>query len=372
VIAQLGRREFLATASMAAAGAFGINVLPSPPMTMRSIAASKGLLFGTAVRDATIRWPQFAELVAAECSIVVPEGALKWDTLRPTREQFNFLPGEAYLQFAQSNKLLARGHTLVWHEAMPSWFSSTVNSGNARGILLDHISTVVQRFAGKIQSWDVVNEIVQISDGRPDGLRTSPWLRLVGPDYIEAAFHAAHDADPHAVLVYNEDQLEPSTTRGDVKRQRVLALLKDLQKKGTPIHALGVESHIPAEGFVGGKDFRRFLQEVSDLGLSIVITELDICDQVMVGNIEARDKVVAARYYDYLAFMLEFSCVVGVLTWGFSDRYTWLSGHSPRWDDLPVRPLPFDAELKPTEAWKAIQRAFEGAPSRSGWLPKAI
>ena len=359
------RRQFLfGSAAVAAASAIGLSLPVWPSPTMRALAASKGLLFGTALRDAVMRDPQFANLIGAQCSIAVSEGALKWDTLRPSPDRYDFRSGDSCLQFTEANHLLYRGHTLAWHEALPDWFGPVVNSSNARSILLEHISTVVRHYAGKMHSWDVVNEIVQVRDGRPDGLRDTPWLRFIGPEYVEEAFHAAHEADPNAMLVYNEDQLEPANAGGDAKRDHVLTLLKDLLKKGTPIHALGIESHIPAEGFVGSPNFRRFLQEVSDQGLSVLVTEMDVCDQLMDADITQRDMQIAKIYYDYLSFLLQFPSVKAVLTWGLSDRYTWLAMHNPRKDGLPVRPLPFDADLKPTPAWKAIETAFMDSHKR--------
>jgi endo-1,4-beta-xylanase len=364
-IAKFGRRQFLSdVVTTAVAGTFAVSLPPAASTTMRTLAASKGLLFGTAMRDSSIQDSQFALLVAEQCSILVPEWALKWDTLRPRLDRFDFRPADALLKFAEANKLYYRGHTLIWHEALPGWFATTVNSSNARAILLDHISTVVRHYAGKMSSWDVVNEIIDPSDGNPDGLRESPWLRFIGPEYVETAFHAAHEADPKAVLVYNENQLESDNAHTDAKRQRVLALIKNLLRKGVPIHALGIQSHIPPEGFVGCQNFRRFLQEVSDQGLAIFVTEMDVSDQLLVGDLTQRDNLVASRYYEYLSFILQFPSVKGVVTWGLSNRYTWLARNEPRKDGLPVRPLPFDADLKPTEAWDAIQRAIAKAPKR--------
>ncbi len=190
-------------------------------------------------------------LTAACCRnsarIAVPENALKWAALRPTPATFDFSASDALFQFAHFNKMLFRGHTLVWEQALPSWFQSTVNSVNAKQIILDHISQVVRHYAGKMHSWDVVNEAFRIEDGRPDGLKLTPWLQFIGPEYIEMAFHAAHDADPDAVLVYNENWLEPDDATAEKKRQSVLTMLTNFRKRNVPIHALGTQSHIYAE-----------------------------------------------------------------------------------------------------------------------------
>jgi endo-1,4-beta-xylanase len=258
-----------------------------------------------------------------------------------------------------------RGHTLLWESALPPWFHDTVNTGNAKAMMLDHISVVVGHYAGKMHSWDVVNEAIQPNDGRPDGLKNTPWLQMIGPDYIEMAYRAAHQADPNAMLVYNENWLEPEDRGAEKKRQLTLSLLSNLKKKDVPIHGLGIQSHLFAETVVGGPMLARFLDEVADLGLVILITEMDIRDQHLTGSVEARDKAVAQKYYDYLSFMLQRKSVKAVLTWGLSDRYTWIAEHNPRPDGSPVRPLPYDADLKPTPAWNAIAAAFDHAVERS-------
>jgi endo-1,4-beta-xylanase len=187
---------------------------------------------------------------------------------------------------------------------------------------------------------------------------------MIGPEYIELAFHAAHEADPQSMLVFNENWLEPEDRSTEKKRRATLSLLRGLKEKGVPVHALGIQSHLFAETPVGGPNFARFLDEIADLGVSVLITELDIRDQHLTGSVESRDQAVARKYYDYLSFMLQRKSVKAVLTWGLSSRYTWLTQHSPRPDGSPVRPLPYDSDLKPTPAWNAIASAFDQAPSR--------
>ncbi len=327
-------------------------------------AEAKGILFGTALGGEALKNPAYANLVASQCRIGVPESALKWNTLRPTPDRYDFGAGDYFYQFSISHGMKYRGHTLVWEQALPSWFHNTVNASNAKAMMLDHISVVVGHYAGKMHSWDVVNEALELDDGRPDGLKKTPWLQMIGPEYIELAFRAAHEADPKAMLIYNENWLEPEDRTTEKKRQAALALLTGLKKKGVPIHGLGLQSHLFAETVVGGPNLARFLDQVADLGLAIFITEMDIRDQHLMGSVESRDKAVAQKYYDYLSFMLQRKAVKVVMTWGLSDRYTWLSEHSPRPDGSPVRPLPYDADLRPTPAWNAIAAAFDQASER--------
>jgi endo-1,4-beta-xylanase len=137
---------------------------------LRAHAAAKGMLFGTTLGGELLENPAFADLVVGQCSIGVPESALKWNALRPGPDKYDFDAGDYLYRFAHSHGMKYRGHTLVWELALPSWFHDTVNAGNAKAMMLDHISVVVGHYAGKMHSWDVVNEAIEPDDGRPDGL----------------------------------------------------------------------------------------------------------------------------------------------------------------------------------------------------------
>jgi len=335
------------------------------PGSLRDTASARGLEFGAAIAwEELVDNPAYAKVVAQQCGILVPEVELKWNALRPTPQEFDFRSADRLYAFANSHGMLFRGHTLIWERALPKWFMSTANAQNAESVMMTHISTVVSHFAGKMHSWDVVNEAIQLEDGRTDGLKVTPWLRFLGPDYIEMAFQAAHAADPNAMLVYNENWLEPENSASEKRRHAVLTLLTQLRRKGVPVHALGVQSHLSVEMQTTGPNFQRFLQAIEDMGLTIVITEMDVRDQRLPANIEERDRLVAALYLDYLSFMLQFKSLKTIMTWGLTDRFTWLAKIHPRPDGLPVRPLPYDADLNPKPSCGAIRQAFEKAPRR--------
>jgi endo-1,4-beta-xylanase len=215
-----------------------------------------------------------------------------------------------------------------------------------------------------MHSWDVVNEAIFLKDGRFDGLRNTPWLKFLGPDYIDIAFHAAAKADPQALLVYNDYGLESESSQAEAKRTAVLKLLERLKSKGTPVHAFGTQAHFGRPGFKQ-TTLSTFLHNVADLGLKIMITEMDVADESMPTDVNVRDRIVAGVYEDYLSAVLDEPGVIAVLTWGLSDRYTWHSTYKPRKDGTPVRPLPLDTELRRKLAWNAIARAFDRAPMRT-------
>ncbi len=334
--------------------------------TLRERALDKGLFFGSASgEDKLSPDTAFATRFTKECNILVPEGALKWNALRPAPNKFDFSEGDWLVKFAHTHGMLFRGHTLVWHYALPKWFKEIVNPQNAEKFFTEHIATVTKHYAGQMHSWDVVNEAIEPDDGRSDGLRNknTPWFEFLGPDYIELAFRVAAEADPKALLVYNEAGLEYDIPTHEARRSAVLKLLERLKSKGTPIHALGIQSHLAGdETHFNPKKLQKFLNDVASLGLKILITELDVKDQRLPVDPTVRDHIIAAAYEDYLSVVLDEPAVIAVLTWGLSDRYSWLSIYSPRSDGALVRPLPLDVNLKPKLAWNAIARAFDKSP----------
>lgn len=332
-------------------------------------ANAKGLIYGAASRHAILSSDtNFAVRFVQECTMLVPEWELKWNFLRPSLDRFDFVLGDWLVDFAQQHGLLVRGHTLLWHDALPDWFHTSINRQNAESVLINHIETVVKHYKGKMHSWDVVNEAINVRRfwGQSSGLRNSPWLEFLGENYIDLAFHVAAQADPEALLVYNDYGLEYDTPEDEAKREAVLKLLERLKTQGVPIHAFGMQSHLDGkEARLNPKKLRQFLADVASLGLKILVTELDVTDKKLPADITVRDRIVAAAYEDYLNVVLDEPAVIAVLTWGLSDRYTWLSEFEPRPDGLPVRPLPLDANLNRKLAWNAMARAFDNAPNRT-------
>lgn len=331
-------------------------------------AAAKGVIYGAATQHRFLAADSaFRERFLQECQMIVTENDLQWNQVHPAPNQYDFRAADALLDFAKTNGLLFRGHNLVWHNSLPRWYRETVTSQNVERYLIDHIQTVVGRYAGQVHSWDVVNEAIDPTSGRSDQLRQTPWLEALGPSYIEAAFNLAYEADPQALLVYNDFEMDYDRPEDEAKRRGVLRLLEQLRSDEVPVHALGLQAHLwGAETRFDPKKLSMFLREVADLGLKILITELDVTDKALPGDVGLRDRVIAGAYEDYLNVVLSEPAVIAVVTWGLSDRYTWLSEYAPRDDDLAVRPLPLDADLNRKPAWNAMARAFDAAPQRPG------
>jgi endo-1,4-beta-xylanase len=332
-------------------------------------AHKRGLLAGCAGTADDLKEDAFRKMLVQQYSIMVAANALKFGPLKPKPESYFFDDADALVAFAQEHKMQFRGHNFVWHEALPPWFAGTVTKENAKRILTDHILTVGGRYKGKVHSWDVVNEAINVSDGRPDGLRKSPWFELIGPEYLEIAYRTARQADPMAKLTYNEYGIENESEKADKKRAATLALLKRLKAAGAPVDALGIQSHIPAgTDATYGRGLREVIDAAQGMGLEVYLTELDVTDDdVQDAEVAVRDRAVAEAYHAYLNCALESRAVKAALTWGLTDAHTWLNGiksHREKQPNRPERPLPFDAEYKPTEAFFAMRSAFDKATHR--------
>lgn len=332
---------------------------------LRDIASRKGLLYGCATtKEHLTQDKAFASLLVQQVDLLVPEADMKWKALEPTPGTFNFDSGDWLLNFARNNKLRMDGSVLVWHEALPSWFTN-IDPKKARSAMIDHIRKVVGHYKGKVFSWTVVNEGVAFR-GSGEEMKDTPFLRLLGPDYVDIAFRTAAEADSNVMLVYNDNHLEYDIPEDEYRRNVLLKLLKTWLGKGIPIHALGIQSHLRTGNVpFSAKKLRDWLKAVADLGLKIVISELDVTEKDSDKDISTRDQRIAAEVRRYLDVVLQEKAVVSVITWGLSSRYTWLTYSFPRADRQPLRPLPYDNELKPTRVWQALNDAFESAPTRS-------
>ncbi|NES18734.1 MAG: endo-1,4-beta-xylanase [Symploca sp. SIO3E6] len=335
-------------------------------------AAAKRLIYGAFTQGSYETFSQdqqFQSSFRQECALLV--AGFFWGRIHPSAGVFDFSSTDYLAKFASDNQMLLQGSPLVWHKFNPKWLNDKLrnpntNSSEIKSILTNYISTAVGRYAGQVHSWIVVNEAVNPQDGNSEGFRNSPWLKSLGPDYIDLAFRAAAEADPQALLVYNDNGLWTDSPKGQAKKAAVLQLLERLKSRGTPVQALGMQCHLRGDRMdkVNPKKLRAFLADVAALGLKIMITELDVRDYKLPEDLEVRDHLVAKAYEDFLSVVLREPAVMAVITWGLSDRYTWLSKFAPRQDGLPVRPLPLDEQLNRKLAWNAMARAFDHAPIR--------
>jgi endo-1,4-beta-xylanase len=362
----------------------------SEAKSLRTHAAARGLLYGAAVDAALLdlegvaagnSTDGYSQLVLTQAGILVAENAMKWKALRPSATGFDFTQADRVRDFATLAGQQLRGHNLCWHLELPSWFESTATKENARQILVQHINVVAGHYRGRMHSWDVVNEAVEPADNRPDGLRNSPWLKLIGPEYIELAFQTASQADPFARLTYNDYGIELDTPAQSVKRGQVLLLLRRLKARGVPLHAVGVQSHLQADGPQPGAGLLTFIREAAKLGLEVYITEMDVNTHSLAGRAAEQDIAVAQVYKSYMERVLAEPNVPVALTWGLTSAHSWLNETEKPWvkrpDGARQRPLPFDDNLQPTPAFAALCAAIDAsrpvlsktAAPESGVLP---
>lgn len=356
--------------------------------SLRQIAASKGIKYGGFPQrssDDISSDQKFKRIFTREYEVVV--GGFFGVTVGPFgNNSYNFSQTDAFLDFANQNNLTFRGHPLIWNEFNSPWLVDKFKDGSTTNseidkIFVNHITMIAQRHAGQVSSWDVINEAIKVEDGRSDNLKDTTksgvrgekfptWLNFLGPNYIERAFKIAAQADPNAILTYNDNGLAYSnsygTSYGEQRREAVLNLLSRLKAKNTPVHALGIQSHL--EGHrnkeFDAKKFRQFLSDVASMDIEIIISELDVRDHKLPKNVAKRDRAVAETYYEYLSVVLDEPAVTTVINWGLSDRYTWLTNFAPRNDGAAVRPLLLDRQYRRKPAWKAVARALKEAPSR--------
>ncbi len=378
------------------------------------VAINRTIATGNAVRADKVnrRMEQIAKdiaLVRAQFNQISPENDLKWALIHPREgaEGYDFGPADAFVNFGVSNKMYLVGHTLVWHGQTPRWVFQGTNmppeatnnpasSGNTnasgtnrfgsgqfggdfgRGFsgprasreellqpMRDHIHTVVGRYKGKIKAWDVVNEAV--ADGGTNILRNSLWLQIIGPDFIAKAFEYAHEADPDAILRYNDYSLE-----NPAKRHKLITLIKSLQEQHVPVMAIGSQTHVS----VSAPSFEQedeALAELETVGLPIHITELDVNSAMggqrnagadvasnaattQGGLVDDANKKLADAYERLFKAFLKHDKSVKVVTfWGVNDRLSWRANG---------RPLLFDQDDQTKPAFDAVISAADDAPTK--------
>jgi len=366
----ISRRDLL-TAAAAGILCRPARAATTEPPVLRDVAAGRGLLYGSYIDPWEIQQqPDYAAVCERECGLMVT-ARMDWDHLQPTPDAHDFSGVDADYEWARKYDMKFRGHTLVYGERAPKWYADLPNGDAAVKALEKHVAETCKHFAGRMQSWDVVNEAILIPAGRPDHLRPHVFLDKIGPDYLDLSYHTARAADPSATLVYNEFGIEMELPEQVAKRQVLLDLIDGFKKRGVPLDAVGLQSHLYFADMphFDEKAFDRFLDELAARGLAVMLTELDVVDKGAPSDVAQRDAAVAGVYKRYLDVALAHQGVTSVITWGVSDRMSWIiSVPDPlthRDDGQRPRPLPFDADMHPKPAYFAIAEALRGAPKRT-------
>ncbi|MCF6197890.1 MAG: endo-1,4-beta-xylanase [Hyphomicrobiaceae bacterium] len=328
------------------------------PQSLGLIAQKAGLLFGASASKEIFDNPAYASLYRSHARLLTTDVALKFDYLRPSQEQWDFAEADQLLAFTQKNNMALRGHTLIWNENAPAWLRQ--KSGREITYIMDqHIDKVAGRYAGKLHSWDVVNEPFWPGHGKAGGYRTGPWLEALGPSYVKRAFIRAAQADPTTRLVLNEAHCERNDEVGQKIRAGLLRLVDELLDAGVPLHAVGLQGHLQPGKAFNDEVFTDFLWKLHKRGLNIYISEFDINDETFPSAQRARDRQVAQRTHQFLTQVLKVPSVKALICWQLSDRYSWYTNLAHQQNQRPPRPLPFDQRLRPKASYIAMLRAFK-------------
>lgn len=330
---------------------------------LTSISAARAatkIPFGAAVMLEPFRNdPMLKKMLIEHVDIIAPMNALKWASLRHDETGFDFSGSDEIIEFAEQNGKVLHGHALLWYHANPSWLDALVSPSKLEGVLQEHIENVVGRYAGRIATWDVVNEVVA-HDPRENGKwRGGVWYNALGPRHVDLAFKFAAQADPSARLFINDYDLQDEGPRVALRHKAILSIVRRLQDKNIPIHGVGMQAHLYAERRPGPDNLRKFIEQLQSMGLEVAITELDIIDWKLSEDITKRDRAVAATAKDYLTALTEITNPRFITTWGLCDRYSWIDETFPRKDSGRARPLPFDENWQRKPLFEVIQ-SFTG------------
>lgn len=334
--------------------------------SMRYYASKAGKYIGVAIPSWNINLNSSndakAAAIAGEFNIAVAENAMKIDATESSKGNFNLTQPRQQLDFAEKNGMDMRGHTLVWHQQVPSWISKDGKKNDHNWtkdqlieIMQNHINGVAGGLKGRIREWDVVNECLDddqsIVWSNPSGykLRSSVWKDVIGEEFIDNAFRMAHETDPEALLYINDYGVE---FMGDPKAEAYYNLVKKLVEKGTPIDGVGLQCHITT-GQLNVKRLKDNIRRYKDLGLKCIITELDIA-QADPKAADAAKRQAEDYCATIMAALSEENCPT-VMIWGLCDPDSWRENN----------PLLFDGNVKPKDAYYAVHAALRTLATRT-------
>ena len=335
--------------------------------TLSSADSLKGLkdfykdyfIIGVAVGPNNLQGDE-GELIKKHFNSLTAENVMKPALLQPEEGVWNWGPADQIVEWAEANGLKMRGHTLCWHSQTGAWmFVDSLGNPASKELALkrleDHIKTVVSHYKGRIYAWDVLNEVITDNDTAKSPYRMTPWLRLCGEEYISKIYQWAHEADPDAILVYND-----YNTENPGKRDRIYTMVKGLRDAGVPVHAIGIQAHDEL-GTPTEENLRATLDKFSSLGVELHVTELDISiyadrnDTIGIGFTPEREQKQMDLYKMEFDVYRDYKDVItGVTFWNVSDRRSWRD--SRRGPQGKVYPLLFDENLIPKKAfWEVVK-----------------
>jgi endo-1,4-beta-xylanase len=314
-------------------------------------SAPSGLLIGAAPDRELFLSTDYAQALGREFNLLVPGNDLKFVPTEPAPHVFNFCRGDQMVAYARANGMKMRGHTLVWWEDVPAWLTSgNYSRTEAAGILEEHITTVMGHFKGKLVDWDVVNEAV--SDRAPYGLRPSYWLTQLGDNYVDMSFRWAHAADPRAKLFYNDYDGDGLGGKSD----GIYNFVRGMLSRGVPINGVGLQMHVTLDDAPSQSDISTNMTRLGALGLEVHISEMDVRLPVDSNGIAFAADLAsqAAIYRNAASACVANSNCTAFLTWGVSDRYSWIPSRHPGYGAGFL----LDRQYNPKPAYRSLSAAL--------------
>ena len=315
--------------------------------SLRELAEERGMLIGAGISTSHLGEATYTNILRREFNVVVAETAMRWDTIHPEPLSYDFSQADQIVSFAQANGMAAYGHMLVWDYNYPDWLTQAEHSRDEWiQILCQHVKTVVSHYRGRVFAWLVVNEAVADNGNLYETL----WLRKIGPEYLAMAFQWAHEADPQALLIYNDHAAEGLND----KSQAIYAMIQGFVQLGIPIDGVGLQMHIWLYGPPTPQELAANMRRYAELGLQVHITEMDVRTQYSPQSLEVKLRKQAETYQQVLTACLEaINCKV-FMTWGVIDRYSWIKWYTGKED----APLLFDGLGLEKPAYYAIREAL--------------
>lgn len=312
--------------------------------TLRALGDAMNLRIGAAINTQALRnESQYRSVFLREYNTFVPENDFKMRYLQPQRGNYSWSTADYLVDFAEQNGLDFYAHALVWYQSQPSWFrDGNFDRRTMMALMEDHIKTVMGRYRGRIEYWDVVNEAID-DNGRE--LRRNNYFQAIGPEYIEMAFRWAREADPDAKLFYNDYSAEELNAKSNFQYE----MLRDLVSRGVPIDGVGLQMHEGANGGINKDAVIANINRLGALGLEVRITELDVAVYDYRGGMDKFERQ-AQVYRDVVDACLSTVYCTGISTWGFTDKYSWLDYRY----GVPDAGLPFDKQYQPKPAYYAM------------------
>jgi len=338
----------------ACGGGGGSSSGPSPlptaspaidPDPLRADAAAAGKWIGTAIQSGFLNEAVYARTLARHFDYVTAEYEMKWDPIERTSGVFDFAGADAIVAFAEQNRMRVKGHALLWHGALPDWVK-VLSPSDLQAAVEDYIRTVAGRYRGRIAVWDVVNEAVADNGS---GLRDTVFLEKLGDSYLELAFRVAHEADPEALLTYNDYGAEGLGAKSD----QVYALVRRLKESGVPIGGVGLQMHVAAQNRPPSADIAANMRRLRELGLVVNISEMDVRIKDVAGDQSTRLAVQRSEYHDIVALCVAEPSCQAVTFWGFTDLHSWIDSFFG-----PDDPLLFDEAYVAKPAFFGVQDAL--------------